>query len=841
MQAVIMAGGFGTRLRPLTSIIPKPMVPIANRPMMEHVVRLLKKHGIEDLIVLLFYQHEFITKYFGNGEKFGVNIRYLLPEGDYGTCGAVGFTRDYIKDEDFIVISADIITDFDLQKLIKFHKEKNSLSTIVLTSVENPLSYGIVIYDEDYRINKFLEKPTWSEVFSDKVNTGIYMLNKKVFEYIPPNTIFDFSKDLFPKFLKENIPIYACVIDGYWKDVGTLQEYRFCHYDILDGKVDIWKEGKLVKYETNEIIIGDNTQIGDNFTCDKFVIIGKNTKIGNNVVINRSVIGDNCVIEDDVIIFGSIIMNDVKIGKGSSIKESIISSRTNIERNVVVEVNTVIGEECNIQKNSHLKANIKIWPKKTIEEGATVSTSLIWQEKWSRMLFGSAGVIGLLNSEVSPEFACKLGAAFGGVVGKGKNVITSRDSHKASRMIKRSMISGLLSIGVKVGDLRAAPIPVVRYEVAKEDSAGGIHVRLSPKDPNIIEIRFFDKDGNDISVAQEKSIEQLFLREDFPRATPEEVGEIVLPPRAYEYYRDGYLKSIDIDAIKKAKLKVVIDYSYSTAVNIFPSILGELGIEVVSLNAFVDSSKIVRSEKELSYALEQLSNIVTTLDADVGFMLDNSVERVYIVDDKGKVLDNQLAATVVMLLRLLNLKEEKFKIAVPVYMSNVVKEVVKFSHKNVEIIWSKTLPRYLREEARKPDVKFVADSLGGYIFPEFQPAFDGMFAIGKLLECLAKQETKISRIKREIPDFNVVHTKIPCGWEKKGYIVRKLIEEHKNFKMDLIDGVKIWLNDKDWCLFLPDPDEAFLHIYVETQKEKETQKILSEYIEKLTRWLNQSI
>lgn len=837
MQAVIMAGGFGTRLRPLTSIIPKPMVPVANKPMMEHVVRLLKKYDIEDLIVLLFYQHEFITKYFGNGEKFGVNIKYLLPEGDYGTCGAVGFARDYIKDDDFIVISADIITDFDLQKLIKFHKDKNSLSTIALTSVENPLSYGIVIYDEDYRINKFLEKPTWSEVFSDKVNTGIYVLNKRVFGYIPPNTIYDFSKDLFPKFLKENIPIYACVLEGYWKDVGTLQEYRFCHYDILEQKVNIWKEGRVVKYGSNEIIVGENTQIGNNFTCDKLVMIGKNVKIGNNVIINRSVIGDNCVIEDDVIIFGSIIMDNVRIGKGTSIKESIIASRTNIGRNVVVEVNTVVGEECNIQNNAHLKANIKIWPKKTVEEGATVSTSLIWQEKWSRMLFGSTGVTGLLNSEISPEFACKLGASFGSLIGKGKNIITSRDAHKASRMIKRSMISGLLSTGVKVGDLRAAPIPVVRYEVAKENVDGGIHVRLSPKDPNIIEIRFFDKDGNDISVAQEKSVEQLFLREDFPRATPEEVGEIVLPPRAYEYYRDGYLKSIDVEAIKKAKLKVVIDYSYSTAVNIFPSILGDLGIEVISLNAFVDSTKIVRSDKELNYALEQLSNIVTTLDADVGFMLDNSAERIYIVDDKGKILDNQLAAMIVMLLRLMSLKEERFKVAVPVYMSNVVKEVVKSTHKEVEIIWSKTLQRYLREEARKPDVKFVADSLGGYIFPEFQPAFDGMFAIGKILECLAKQETKISRIKREIPDFNVVHARVPCGWEKKGAVIRRLIEEHKNTKMELIDGVKIWLNDNDWCLFLPDPDEAFLHIYVETQKEKETQRLLSEYIEKLTKWI----
>jgi mannose-1-phosphate guanylyltransferase/phosphomannomutase len=840
MQAVIMAGGFGTRLRPLTSIIPKPMVPVANKPMMEHVVRLLKKYGVEELIVLLFYQHEYITKYFGNGEKFGVKIQYLLPDGDYGTCGSVGFARDYIKDDNFIVISADIITDFDLNKMVKFHTEKSALSTIGLTSVENPLGYGIVIYDEDFKIKRFLEKPTWSEVFSDKVNTGIYMLNKKVFDYIPQKTFFDFSKDLFPKFLAENLPIYACVLDGYWKDVGTLQEYRFCHYDVIDKKVDLYIEGNYTECNGNKIICGEKTIIGENFKCDNFVIIGKNTKIANNVIINRSVIGDNCVIEDGAIILGSVIMNNVYIGKNTSIKESIISARNKIGNNVVIEVNSVIGEECIIQDNAHIKANVKIWPKKIVEEGATVSTSLIWQEKWSRMLFGSTGVSGLLNSEISPEFACKLGAAFGSLLGKGKTVITSRDAHKASRMIKRSMISGLLSGGVKVGDLRAAPIPVVRYEVAKENVDGGLHVRLSPTNPEIVEIKFFDKNGNDISVAQEKSIEQLFLREDFPRASLEEVGEIILPPRAYEYYRDGYLKSLDVESIRRAKLKVVIDYSYSTAVNIFPSILGELGIEVVSLNAFVDSTKIVRSETQLQYALEQLSNIVTTLDADVGFMLDNSAERIFIVDDKGKILDPQLSSMIVLLLKLNSTKEEKYKIVVPVYTSNVVKEVISGTHKNVDIVWSKTLPRYLREEAQKPEIKFVTDALGGYIFPEFQPAFDGMFAIGKIMELLAQQETKISRIKREIPDFNVEHLRIPCGWEKKGFVVRKLIETYgKNYKLDLIDGVKIWVNSTDWVLVLPDPDETFVHLYVETHREKDTQLLFNEFSTKLNSWIKE--
>jgi mannose-1-phosphate guanylyltransferase/phosphomannomutase len=407
-------------------------------------------------------------------------------------------------------------------------------------------------------------------------------------------------------------------------------------------------------------------------------------------------------------------------------------------------------------------------------------------------------------------------------------------------MIKRTMIGGLLSSGVKVGESRTSPIPVIRYELGKEGDAGGLHVRLSPKNPEILEIKFFDKDGSYMSVAQEKSIEQLFLREDFPRASLEEIGEIIMPPRASEYYKDGYLKSLDVEKIRSAKLKIVLDYSYSPSVSIFPSILGDLGVEVVSLNAYIDSTKIVRTETEFNNALEQLSNIVTTLDADAGFMIDNSAEKVYLVDDKGKILDTQLSAMIIMLLQLNNLsKEEKYKIVVPVYASNVVKEVVSSVRKDVDIIWSKTLPRYLTEESKTKGVCFVSDCLGGYIFPEFQPAFDGMFAIGKILELLAKEETKLSRIKREIADFNIIHTKIPCPWDKKGFIIRKLVEEHQKFNLDLIDGVKIWLDKKSWVVFLLDVDEAFVHIYIETQKEKDTQKFLTEYTNKLQQWLKE--
>ena len=220
-----MAGGFGTRLKPLTNNAPKPMIHIANKPMMEHVVNLLKTYGINDLIVLLYVQPELIKNHFKDGADFGVRIEYVIAEEDYGTAGAVKNVENIIKEDDFVVISADIITDINLSRPIDFHLSRKSDATIVLTRVENPLSFGIVITDSEGRITKFLEKPTWSEVFSDTINTGIYILNKSALKMIPEKSEFDFSKDLFPMLLKENKNLFGHISSGYWKDVGTLSEY----------------------------------------------------------------------------------------------------------------------------------------------------------------------------------------------------------------------------------------------------------------------------------------------------------------------------------------------------------------------------------------------------------------------------------------------------------------------------------------------------------------------------------------------------------------------------------------------------------------------------------------
>lgn len=831
MQAVIMAGGFGTRLRPLSVNIPKPMVPMVNRPMLQHIIELLKKHGFTDLIMMLYYQPDVITGYFGDGSKFGVKIRYLRPESDLGTAGSVKFAEKYLNDT-FLVISGDVMTDFDITKAVEYHKSKKAMATLVLTRVPNPLQFGVVITDKDQKIERFLEKPSWGEVFSDTINTGIYVLDPKVFGIVPEGKSFDFSKDLYPIILKEDKGLYGYIAEGYWKDIGNLDEYRLGHYDILDNKIKLNIEGNIVKYDGKEIIVGEGTRIEEGVEFEGQVIIGENCLVEKGAKLTRSIIGNNVKVFSGAQVVGSVVWDNVVVGHDARLKETVVANKTRIGDRAVIQVGTVIADECNIGADSVIRANIKIWPHKAVEEGATLSTSLVWGEKWNKTLFGAYGITGLGNTEISPEFATKVGAAYGAYLGKGAYVLTSRDAHKVNRMIKRTMISGLLSAGVRVGDLQTMPIPVCRYAIGKEGEVGGIHCRMSPFDPRLIDIKFFDATGGDISIQQEKAIEQLFLREDFKRANLNEIGDISVPSRAQEYYKTGYVKSINVEAIRSANMKIVLDYAYSSASMVLPAIIGDLGIEVVALNAFMNPTKITKTEKEFNHSMEQLSDIVMTLKGDIGFVIDTGAEKVFMVDERGRIVSDDLA--LILVADLVMRAYGKGTIAVPVHVSSVIEEIAA-KYDGITIKRTANNPRQIMAAAKEKDVIFVGDCYGGFIFPEFQPAFDAMYAIGKILEMMAKEKIHLNRLSREIPAFEVLHKKVPCSWDKKGQTMRNALEEAKGKKCELIDGVKIFFK-KGWVLLLPDPDEPFFHIWSESEDERTAKDLLKEYADKVKKW-----
>src|SRR5919199_359945 len=236
MKAVVMAGGEGTRLRPLTSNQPKPMVPICGKPCMEHILELLREHGMHDVVVTVAFLPQAIRSYFGDGESLGMRIEYSTEETPLGTAGSVRLAADKLG-ETFLVISGDALCDVDLTRLIEFHRERGAAATIGLKAVDNPLEFGIVVTDSEGRVERFLEKPSWGQVFSDTINTGIYVIEPEVLRHIPADRPYDFSKELFPLLLEMGRPMYGYVMDGYWQDIGNLEQYRQANFDALDERV----------------------------------------------------------------------------------------------------------------------------------------------------------------------------------------------------------------------------------------------------------------------------------------------------------------------------------------------------------------------------------------------------------------------------------------------------------------------------------------------------------------------------------------------------------------------------------------------------------------------------
>jgi len=835
MKAFVLAGGFGTRLRPLTIHLPKPMVPMGNVPMMQHVVNQLIKHDFTEIVFMLHYQPESITSHFGDGGAFKAHFTYVKPDADLGTAGCLRpGTQSLVKkepQEPSLVISGDVLTDIDLGAAWEFHKKKKALVTIVLTRSHNPLQYGVVITNADGRIQRFLEKPSWGEVFSDTINTGIYILEPEVVNHIPEGEPFDFSKNLFPQLLAAGQPLYGYVAKGYWKDVGDLTEYRTAHLDLLDGKIDLTVPGKPLKNHPN-VRAGTGTVIEDGVRFQGSVLLGANCRIGKGADIRRSVLGNNVRVGDSASIRNSVVWDHSVLDTETALREAIIARGVSIGKRARIEVGCVVADGCTVGADARLKPWVKMWPQKALEEGATLSTSLVWGERWAKALFGAYGVVGLTNIEITPEFAAKMGAAYGAFLGPGAYVITSRDAHKASRMIKRSFISGLLSTGVRVGDLRTAPAPVVRYELGKEGEQGGVHVRQSPFDARLTDILLFEKDGSDLSLSKERAIEQLFMREDFRRAPPEEVGELTVPPRAQEYYRTGFLKSIDVESIRRAAIKIVIDYSHSDASTIFPHILGQLGVQVVALNAHLAVGRITRSQTEFQESMDQLSHIVTTLGAQVGFLMDNGGEKLFLVDERGRIIPQEVALAIVgdMVLRA---KEAK-RIAYPVQSSSLLESIAQMA--GVSVIRTPTAARHIVRAAMEPEVGFVGDGVGGFIFPKFQPAFDAMYGLAKILELMARTDSTLASTWDSIPQrARLGHRKVPCAWDKKGLVMRLAQEEGDGRKLELIDGVKIHFED-GWALILPDANEAYCHIWAEAETQKKVDGYLKEFGEKIKLW-----
>ncbi|BCS52198.1 mannose-1-phosphate guanyltransferase [Geobacter sp. SVR] len=830
MKAVIMAGGFGTRIQPLTSSLPKPMIPLFNRPIMLHIVELLKKHDITDLVMLLYHQPEVIKKFFRDGSDFGVKITYVTPLQDMGTAGAVKAAEKYLK-ERFLVISGDLLTDFNLKKVIDFHNDKKAMATITLTSVKDPLQFGVVITDKDKRITQFLEKPGWGEVISDTINTGIYVLEPDIFRYIPDGENFDFSQDLFPSMLENKDPLFGFPAKGYWRDIGNTDSYREAYHDIFRGKVNLKIDEPKQDFVGKDLRIGADVTLEDASGLEGTVVVGDNTQVQGGVHIKDSVIGRNCTIERGVRLSRCVIWDNAYVKKGARIVDSVVCTNVRIGQSAHLEEGVIVADDTSIGDEAVIKADVKIWPRKLIEAGSIVTSNMIWGEKWKKSLFEGAIIKGLSNVELTPEFCAKLGCAYGTTLPKGSFVLAGRDSNRSSRMLKRSFVGGILSAGVNVRDMKMTSLPLLRYKLKTFGEVGGFHFRQGQDDPTSMEIVFLDGDGLDFSSSMAKNAERIFYKENFRRAHHSEPGAITDINNVADFYREGFLRALDREVLKKAAWTVVIDFNYSPASQILPLILNELGCNVIALNAYVDEGRGVKRTMEKQPALEQLSKIVNSLNAQAGFWLDPTAEAITLLDETGRILDGIELLTLMTNLTLRS--GQKGVIAVPVQAPSNIEQMA--VQKRCQVTRTKSSDRAMLEAASSTEVILAGSTDGRFALPRFQAAFDGMFAIARLIELGASVGIPLSRALVEAPASAYLQTSLPCVWEMKGGIMRKMSEDSLDKEATFIDGIKVHFGD-EWVLVLPDQYFPCVHIVAEAKDQKTAHRLLAEYQKKVENW-----
>jgi len=825
MKCIVMAGGFGTRIRPLTMNIPKPMLPLVNRPILERIVMHLKKHGISDLVMLLYFQPDVIKNYFGDGSDWGVKISYVVPSEDLGTAGACKAGEEYLdSEEEILVISGDLLTDFDLQDMLKFHREKGAFITIGLTRVSDPLQFGIVITDENQRIVKFLEKPTWGEVFSDTINTGIYILKREVFDFIPAGTPYDFSKDLFPKLLKEGKPLYGYIGKGYWRDIGDPDAYRFAHYDILDGKVNIHIEGLKLDLVGRDVRVGEDVKIGQDVEFKGTVIIGKNTEIGSRCKIQRSSIGNNCIIEEDVEIMDSIIWDNVYIKRGAKIRGAILMNGVQVMEKASLEPGCVVADESIIGREAVVREGVKIWPRKVVEDQAVATSNLVWGEKWKKSLFQGAKITGLSNVELTPEMCAKLGSAFGALLLRNSWVILGRDGSPSARNLRRAFIGGLATSGVNVKDAQMVPLPILRFKLSTFGEIGGVYFRQTPLDPPSTDIIFFDANGYLISSDFAKSIERGFYREDFRRAHYLEAGQIVTENRIFDFYRESYLKALDVDSIKGKKFKVVFDFANSVLSDFFPYIINEYLAEYISLNAHIDIRRIPKNREETEEALQRVAKLVKNLGYDIGVYFYPGEEKMAIVDSTGKIWDG--LELVVFILHLLKVAGIKGDVVVPNFLPDKVIRMCVESGINPRFVQSSQ--RVCEIESARDGVIFSATGDGYVIFPDLHYVSDPMFAFGKILEIISQNNIDLKQLSHTITPLRIHHEVVSCPVEKKGSVMRAVAESIRGEKASFVDGIKIF-KEGGWLLIKPEEHTPEISIYAEFDNEEELERILAHY------------
>lgn len=710
MQAIIMAGGEGARLRPLTCERAKPLVPVGNRPVMAYILELLEQHGFTEVHVTLGYQPGAIMDRFG--ERHGsLSLSYTVEETPLGTAGGVALLRDRLR-APFLVISGDVLTDIDLTALVHFHRERGAIVTMAMAQVANPLEYGVIMTDRDGRIRRFLEKPGWGEVFSDTVNTGIYVLEPEVIRGVPAGRPYDFSRDLFPALLATGAPLYGCVADGYWCDIGDLTAYLQANLDLLRGRL--------------------------RFPAPPQPRI-------EGAILEEAVIGSNCRIAPGAQIRQSVLWDGVTVEAGASLQGTVLCDGALVQTNAALYPGSVIGRGGTVGAGATVCPGVRLWPGRVVEEGARADTHLIQAPRQTSRVLRGGAITGILGQDLVPEMAVRAGTAFAGLLGDGP-VVVGADPGRVGSLVKQALLCGVMAAGRPALDVGATNSPVTRFAVALAGAAGGLHVRALPD--GRVSAAFLGAGGRPLGREEQRRLEQAVSKQEFRRAGPEAVGGVEPFTRAESAYLEQLVAGIDRERIRREAFAVSLEAPGWPLASRWAALLG------------------------------------CRLTADPGADLRARIDPLTAALTLPGVAPAQML-TLEVLLALRGARPMQGEVAVPMTAPQSVDQVL--SHAGLRA-------RRVRRD-------------------EYEPG-DPLALLTALIGWMVRERLTQTAVIARLPRTEVAVLTVPCAWEAKGRVMRRLLEQHQDEAVELIDGLRIQRPD-GWVLVLPDAEEPVYRIYAE--------------------------
>ena len=789
MKAIIMAGGMGTRLRPLTCEKPKPMVSILDKPVIVYIIELLKQHGIDKIGITLKYMSGEIMDYLGNGENYGVELQYFIEDSPLGTAGSVKNAAEFL-DEDFIVISGDAITDIDLTEAMDSFQKSGALATIVLSKVDVALEYGVVVLDRDGNVSRFIEKPSWSEVFSDLANTGIYVFQPRILDYIPQGRETDFSKDVFPALLAKREKLCGYVSDGYWCDIGDIDAYKRCQNDILNGKVKVRLEARKI---AEGVYIGEHVTLADSSSITPPCYLGGRVQIGEQVQLGSySIIGSGTKVEDGCVIVNSVVGRGVKVGEGSSVIGAVLTDGVQVKNDCIIDEMAVMGERSTADFGAHLLSGVRVWPGKYLPRHAEIASDVVFDCRQRSDFFEDGGVSEKDGGRLEPDFLCDLAQGFGSLLKDGK-IAVARDSSDRSSALFHLMTGALLNAGQPVYDFEIQNMGALRKGIVDYGLDGGIYISGSDE----AKIIFLDSFGSNIDMEFLKKLkrasrngESLFNRE----AQAAELVKIYDYRLRYEHFLTsmagkeikGACLCLFTSDLRMKKLYMSLSQKLDFSVDCYPP--GE------------------RPDSRTGYDLYLAGG-----EGEVKLCRDDATP---LEEADTSILDTQIK------LSFMKLK----KMVIPVHLPNEIEKLAQKS--GVETISCKTqqsdyMKKVLAFEGREA----------------FAFSFNSVLHSLKLLEFCRKTGKTIQQMADSLPGRYMRDFDLDLPDSRKGIVIKTLCGGTE--KMDLTDGVKIF-DKRGWVLFVPNNKYETIRVVSEGYSQESAEELCDFYLSRIEKYLKKN-